>query len=251
MNLNDIMEEIIEFRLGLDTMHLQEYYEGIKRVLTKKTLKTFSQYVPYEFEDTYYVTNEINPNIPCLYDEVEESSGFFRYKIYHPALADNKLDVLSVISVKTNDGFISPMGRSRSNSFDLMGMLTYSVESDIRSHMGFKYRRWDFVPKNTLKLRGYSNKEILLKLKIRYPNFSTIPEGYSEVFHELAELDVQAYLYNKLKYIDELETPLGNISLKIDEWADAKERRKEFLEELEPEKLRQNLSAIGRYDFRN
>lgn len=252
MNINDIMEEIIEFRLGLDMLHLEDYHEKIKRLLEKKTLTTFSQYVPYTLEDSFNVSPTKNPNAPSLYDGYENTDdGFTRYYISHPLVDNNKMDILGIAKITAGGSALNGINATASPIFDLEGMLEHSLRSSIQSKMGFKYRRWDFDPPNIIKLRGYGECDIVIKLKLSYPSFSSIPMGFQELFYKLAVLDVKIFLYNKLKYINNLETPLGSIDLMISDWEGAEEERSDFLEELEAERLTQGLIAAGRFEFRN
>ena len=60
-------------------------------------------------------------------------------------------------------------------------------------------------------------------------SLSTIPDTAFEQLYELALLDTKAYFYSKLKRKDGLETGIGNIQLKIDDWSSAAQDRKELL----------------------
>jgi len=250
MDINYIMTDIIEYRLGLDMLHLEKYYPKIKSIIEDKTMKVFSQIIPYELEDAYIIADK-SDSATTLYDEKETPDGYYQYKIGNPLLENNNVSIMSIISVKDNEGFLGGIGGVRGNTFDVEGMLDYSLQSTFKSKMGFKFKRWDFVPPNIVKLKGYGTKDILLKLKTQYPNFASIPEGLSETFLELAEFDVKIYLWNKLKFVEDLETPLGNISLKIDSWGDANNERKEWIKEMQEEALKGNLAAIGRFEYRN
>lgn len=70
--------------------------------------------------------------------------------------------------------------------------------------------------------------EILLKHDL---SLSTIPAGAMISLRELAELDMEAYLYNQLKRKENLEVGVGSIQLKLDEWSQAADQRKEMLRE--------------------
>ena len=64
-------------------------------------------------------------------------------------------------------------------------------------------------------------------------NLSTIPPTAMLTVRELIMYDVGQYIYNTLKRKDKLDTPAGNIDLRIDDLADCGNKKKELLEKLE------------------
>jgi hypothetical protein len=58
---------------------------------------------------------------------------------------------------------------------------------------------------------------------------ASIPETARESFLELALLDVKENLYPTLKNYSEIQTAIGTINLKIDDWANAEDQRKELI----------------------
>ena len=62
-------------------------------------------------------------------------------------------------------------------------------------------------------------------------SLSTIPPTAITHLKQLAILDIEEYLYNKLKRIDNLDTGIGNIQLNINNWEDAGNRKLELLKE--------------------
>lgn len=73
-----------------------------------------------------------------------------------------------------------------------------------------------------------------LTIKTGHPkSMWTIPPSLYHVVLELAKLDIMEYLWNsELKGLEGLSNGYDNISLKIDDWANASERRKEYLDRL-------------------
>ena len=63
------------------------------------------------------------------------------------------------------------------------------------------------------------------------PSLSTIPPGAMTHLRQLAVLDIEEYLYNKMKRIQNLETGVGTISLQIENWENAAQEKKELLRE--------------------
>ena len=250
MNITSLMKEIIEYRLGLDVMHVSEYYDQIKTMLEEKTLRTFSEYVPYTLTDTYVMCQDKRENTTCLFNPIKTFNGSTEWSIHHPRLARNNISIISLIRVMSTESALHGVPRARA-TFDLEGMLDYSLVTNIASRMSYKHRRWAFLPPTRVRLVGFGTTSVVLRIKIPYASFSSIPQGFNEIFHKLASLDVRIFLYNKLKYIEDLETPLGNISLRISDWEGALNEREEFLNDLNPELVKQNLFANGRVEYRN
>lgn len=66
-------------------------------------------------------------------------------------------------------------------------------------------------------------------------SLSTIPDTAFEQLYELALLDTKAYFFSKLKRKDGLDTTVGTIQLKIEDWADAARERTELLKRWQDE----------------
>lgn len=60
-------------------------------------------------------------------------------------------------------------------------------------------------------------------------SLSTIPDTSFESFYEFALLDMKAYFYSKLKRKDGLDTGVGSIQMKIDDWSGARQERDELV----------------------
>ena len=61
------------------------------------------------------------------------------------------------------------------------------------------------------------------------PSLSTVPPGAITHLRQLAELDICEYLYGKMKRIQDLDTGIGNINLRIDNWENAAQEKRELL----------------------
>ena len=48
----------------------------------------------------------------------------------------------------------------------------------------------------------------------------------------LAKLDCKIYLWNQLKYLENIVTPVGNMDLKVSDWENADRERDDYLKEL-------------------
>ena len=93
--------------------------------------------------------------------------------------------------------------------------------------MTFKFER----PRTLTLYNAYSSNNIVLDLGFSQDkSLASIPETCREDYMKLAMLDVKDNLYPTLKQYTELNTAIGNINLKLDDWANAESERKELIE---------------------
>ena len=78
----------------------------------------------------------------------------------------------------------------------------------------------------------YSYTKIIMDLAFEHDkSLASIPETASESFFQLALLDVKTNLYPTMKMYSELQTAVGNINLKIDDWQSAEGDRLQLLQQ--------------------
>ena len=75
-------------------------------------------------------------------------------------------------------------------------------------------------------------------------SLSTVPDTAFEDLYKLAALDVKDYFYSKLKRKDNIETASLNISLKIEDWANAGNEKAELLETWKREGYNLNIDYV-------
>ena len=81
---------------------------------------------------------------------------------------------------------------------------------------------------------GWTNGTYKVQMTVSHDeNLSTIPPTAMLTVRELITNDIGQYIYNTLKRKDKLDTPAGNIDLRIDDLADCGNRKKELLEKLQ------------------
>ena len=111
-----------------------------------------------------------------------------------------------------------------------------SAMADIRMSAGLasslsKAPTFEFTEPNLIRVYngwagGVYEVEMLLKHDL---SLQTIPSGAFINLRELATLDMKEYLYNQLKRKDNLDTGVGSIQLKIDDWSSAGSDRQALL----------------------
>lgn len=89
---------------------------------------------------------------------------------------------------------------------------------------------WNFnEPRDLTIYNAYHSSKIVLELGVEHAkNMATIPETSRNSILKLAELDVKKGLYETLKYYTEINTAIGTINLKLDDWANAAQARDEL-----------------------
>lgn len=94
---------------------------------------------------------------------------------------------------------------------------------------------WDFKQPNILILyNGWSGGDYEIELAMDHdPSLSTIPPSAMSTFIELCQYDLEEYFYQKLKRVQNLDLGIGSIELKIDDWADAANKKRDLLKELD------------------
>ena len=92
--------------------------------------------------------------------------------------------------------------------------------------MTFKYKH----PRKLFLYNMYSSSTIVLELGFEHDkSLASIPETARESFIHLALLDVKSNLYPTMKMYSELNTAIGNINLKLDDWQNADSAREELI----------------------
>ena len=76
----------------------------------------------------------------------------------------------------------------------------------------------------------YSSSKVVIELGFEHDkSLASIPETASESFMELALLDLKDNLYPTIKQYTDIQTAIGNINFKMDNWENAESDRKELL----------------------
>jgi hypothetical protein len=97
--------------------------------------------------------------------------------------------------------------------------------------------RIEFVKPNKIRVTAGNYQDVIkcmetltLLLYVEHQDLITISPMKMETFEELCLFDLQDFLYQELKFFDGLESIYGgNIDLKMDDWAQAQNNRKDFV----------------------
>lgn len=218
MNINNILDIILNQRLGLDEYGLNYLYPAIHKNLLTHTLPIFSQHFPcyrrFQYEPYKHRTEDVNE---------------FYFEI--PEVKEAGFKVISIANVV-------PTGTITSNAaYDMYSTVNLTIEDVILNSAAtntaslakLSYRHWRLIPPNRIRLKGYGTNSLTVELKIAYPSFNSVAESVIEQFLNLACADVAIYIYNKLKHYDQLPLPIGNIDLKLDALSNGFQYREEII----------------------
>ncbi len=104
----------------------------------------------------------------------------------------------------------------------------------------------DFVYPNKLRLRSVGNvdlkmiKRFTCNILIQHPNLQTIPPTQMETFEKLAKAYVAEYLYENLKYVENVETIFAQADMKLSDLQTQAQKKDEIMEE-----IKQNYVSAG------
>lgn len=192
----------------------------IRDVLVDTTIPEYSQFVPWKRSGDISVSN---------LKVVDKNNS-----IYMLPAALTTTDVMYVINVslpmqnsRGTYGDISPAyGISRSVQGVITSMEYMMLAGQMRSEPTFEYLGY-----NKIRLYGFPKTILTFEVAcVHEPNGETIEESCRDSFMQLAMLDVQMFLYNNLKYYEELPSAFGNVKLKIEEFQGAGAQRDALLD---------------------
>ena len=256
--INDIKQE-----LGIGTFISTRYSDyDLLNIVTGKTRMTFSRIYGY---DWYIPHIKFEP-------KDRYNSRFMAYRIPDFILKELEFEKSGVIdvrylgmapstsaeSINGNDSFYRPpamtpflgsatglgsgyWGGSESPTYYMQGMSQMVGIAQVGQAMEFyrKPLKARFKSPNIIEFdpRGMHTDGVDFELRIKVGharNLSTIDEPHYYIFKKLAIYDIKEFLWNtELKGLDGLSNGYDNISLKIDDWAEAANQRDEYIKELE------------------
>ena len=224
MNLSEVVTRI-KFKLGLANISTPfEDLDGtIVWVIQNVTVPVFSIYEPYRTKIRIH-TNDLE-----LLEKTAEYQKFL--------LPDWKnKTLLYVTSIEYDSGSLAGIG-----SYGAIPYVNQNITGEIMIADAGMNLMNTMVPKITFQFekprtlyvyKAYSYSELIIGLGFQHDkSLASIPESASESFYKLALLDVKENLYPTMNQFSEVNTPLGTINFKIDNWADAESQRLELLQQ--------------------
>ena len=228
MNLSNLLTRI-KISCGLYSIALpfENPDEAMIDVIKNITLRTFSTYCPY-YEQFRFDLHSL--------EKLEKRAN---YEIYLLPDIFSERELLFVRDVRYDEADISGLGYWGGGIPLLHGNMTNQA---ILSNAGLQLTS-KMVPRITFKYehpRKVTLYNVLASAKLTFDlafkhdeNLVSISPTMEESFFNLAVLDVKDMLYQTLKHYNDIQSAYGNISMKLDEWQQASDQRKQLLEEWE------------------
>ena len=224
MNLSTVVTRI-KLKLGLINIAtpIENLDETIVQIIQDITVPVFSIYASYR-KDIYIRTDDM--------ELIEKTAEYERYIL--PDFKTEKL--LYVFDVRYDTGQLSGLSSYAAMPYYggnlisqlLLGNAAMNAYNTIIPKMTFKFIK----PRELLLFNVYSYTKIVMELGFEHDkSLVTIPDSASESFMKLALLDVKENLYPTMKQYSEINTAIGTINLKIDDWQNAENERDELLKE--------------------
>ena len=216
----------IETRLGTSLLDLPEQLtkeNWAEKVIIPDTIKTWSRYFPYEFRYT------ITP-------ETKRKNGW--YPLDEEVFGD--VNILGVKNIDwgtfNDDIFGGPYGMYdyMSAGYDIGDMVGLINQANINSLFNNGIYP-QFEPPNRFRLETTYGAEISLNkfdvfvLIEHNPNLTTISPTQMDTFESLAQADVAGFLYNNLKYFQDLQTVFATVNIRVDDLQAEYQKREEIM----------------------
>ena len=216
----------IETRLALNQLQLPDDLkkeQWADKVIIPDTLVTWSRYFPYEFR---YQVTENHP----------QKDGW--YLLDEEVFAD--CNILGVKNIDwgtfNGDQFGASFGYYdyMSAGYDIGDMFGLINQANINSlfNNGI-YPTFD--PPNKFRLESTYGTTVNIKRFVVYiliehnKNLTTISPTQMETFESLAQADVANFLYNNLKYYQDIQTVFATVNLRIDDLQSEAQKRDEVM----------------------
>lgn len=224
MNLSNIITRI-KLKLGIINLAtpFPDMDNIIETIISDITVPVFSLYYPDK--DTLHI------NLKNL--ELLEKDALYE-KVLLPEFGNRKL--LYVFDVKYNNDNLSGVGYYgggvpllEGNVFRqiMLANAGATLMNGMIPKMSFHFE----APRTLYVYNAWSSSDLQLDLGFEHnKSLASIPETVREEFLKLAILDVKENIYPTLKQYTEINTALGNINLKLDDWSDADNQRKDLLD---------------------
>lgn len=193
---------------------------AIRDVLVMTTIPEYSEFVPWKRKGDIDISQ---------LKVVDEKQGIYMLPAFLTLTPIKYVSDVSMPYCNTRGtyGDISPVyGINRSVQGVASAMAYMMVAGQMRSEPTF-----DYLGNNKIRLFGFPKTVLSFSVACDHsPNGETIPDSCYDSFLQLATLDLKVFLYNNLKYFEDMPTAFGSLKLKITSYESAESERNSLLD---------------------
>lgn len=226
MNLSTLVTRI-KLELGIYSIALpiENPDQFITDIIQNITLRTFSTYCPYVETYRFDLTD---------LKKLEKHANWETYLL--PDIFVER-EIMQVIDVRYDEADISGIGYWGGGIPILHGNM---INQAILSNAGLGLSRqtvpkllFHYYPPRKVQLYNVlCSSQLVFEIGLMHDkNLNSITTTMEESFHDLAELDVKDALYQMMKHYNEIQTAYGTIQMKLEDWQNAADQRKQLLDD--------------------
>lgn len=241
--------------LGISTFKLPITDDELLDILYQDTLPTFSRYFPryiklkMNLRDCEKADNVVNSqrNNNIISSGTTTGSAAYHLDI---SMYGQDLVILDIEDIKNIDARLNGYGNPyfyTDNAYDLLlnSFAQANLEAMVCVPPIYFYQEPNILVIEEFGSLTEDMVSITFLLMHAY-DLSTIKMTYKDKLKKLFLLDLKINLYEILKHSDNIDTPFGQINLKIDDWANAQDKREELENEWEQHFLSHRRKTVFR-----
>ena len=224
MNLSTLVTRI-KLELGIYSIALpiENPDQFITDIIQNITLRTFSTYCPYVETYRFDLTD---------LKRLEKHANWETYLL--PDIFVER-EIMQVIDVRYDEADISGIGYWGGGIPILHGNM---INQAILSNAGLGLSRQTvpkllfhyYPPRKVQLFNVLCSSQLVFEIGLMHDkNLNSITTTMEESFHDLAELDVKDALYQMMKHYNEIQTAYGTIQMKLEDWQNAAQERKDLI----------------------
>lgn len=236
-------------RLGISMFKLPFDDNELLDIMYEDTIPTFSKFFPRYL--TFPV--DLNQCKPAKY-RVADKAKYFGTRAYHIDFSQFGSEIVP-IDIEDIDYYHNDQSDFIAYENELHGQTPYELVTNsfgratLAASLNVEpIHRFEAPDILIFDEKGfgqvYGDKIFLTCLVLHAKDLSTINISYIDYFTKLYMIDLQINLYAVLKFVDKIDTTFGEIDLKIDDWANAEDKRKELEEDWGTKFLRHRRKTI-------
>lgn len=226
--LSTMVQTILEDIGVADTPFLEVItVDKIVDRVRRSTMAEFSTRYPYIGQWQMNDTHLVNPN--SGYENPREGR---LYMIPPRAFPGHDILGIAHIDIAGSTSFADPF--IPTNTYDPATIMTTVGDIQMAADLGrfmAHAMTWEFIKPNKIKLyNGYTQGNYQVQLMLTHDDsLSTIPDTALTHLRQLMTLDIKWYLYGRFKRMQDIDTGVGTINLKLDDWSDAESQFHDLL----------------------